>query len=197
MMRLAIASSGLGLVLVSTMLSGQQVPARNLHKEPPATKAHGGKPRPEYRPDYAQNKVEVINGATAHTVVFDEGHLASTPPGKEPAQKAVKGSAQTPTVAPSQVRVDVVNGMSSETEYFEWDPERQQGQPFGMEHARPVVVGIESSNTRIMGGNKHPLVVGIESIGSGEAAAQKSAPKLEYRLVPQPKRPPYRPFDSQ
>lgn len=194
-MRLAFACSFLALIIGASISFGQAL--RTSSQESLAAKGGSAKARREYRPEYAQNEIEVINGGTTHTVVFDEGRLASSPSEKAPPQNIRKDRAQPPTIAPFQLRVDVVNGMSSETQYFNWDPERQRELEGGAEHARPVVIGIESSNTRIMGGNKHPLVVGIESNEAREAVAQKSAPKLEYRLVPQPKRPLYRPFESQ
>jgi hypothetical protein len=195
-MRLAFASSCLTVILGAGIAFGQQPPGTGSHRSQ-MTQGENGKARREYRPEYAQNKIEVINGEATKTVVFDEANLARSSSEKAPPQDIRKRRALSTAVAPSPFRVEVVNGMSSETQYFDWDPERQQRLGGGGEHARPVVVGIESSNTRIMGGNKHPLVIGIESNGAGDAAAQKSATKLEYRLVPQPKRPPYWPFESQ
>jgi hypothetical protein len=179
-----------------TISFGQQAPATGSHKV--ATTRHKGeKARPEYRPAYSENKAEIINGSTTQTVVFDQELQASGSGEKPLPNAAAKGQTPAQAVAPSQIRVDVVNGRTIETQYFYWDPERQERDPFAVEDSPPVVIGIESSNTRTAGGNKHPVVVAIESSGPAGAIPQKSAPKLEYRLFPRPKRPPYQPTEKQ
>src|SRR5215469_4188841 len=136
-MRLAFASLCLALILGATVSFGQQAPATSSHKVP-ATGRKRGEPRPEYRPAYSENKAEIINGSKTQTVVFDQGLPASAPGEKPLPNTAAKGQTPTPPITSSQIRVDVVNGRTSETQYFYWDQERQEGDPFAVEHSPPV-----------------------------------------------------------
>ena len=91
-----------------------------------------------------------------------------------------------------QMKVEVVNGASSDTQYF------YAGDGLGTQNAaelkRPVVLGIQSSDTRVVGGNKHPVVTGITAVGPGDAKSVNSGgQKVTTEVAPKPKRPDYQP----
>lgn len=137
-----------------------------------------GAKRADYRPEFTQNSVEVINGDTTRKVVFAD----ETKPG-EPS----KG-------APSQLKVEVMNGNSTDTRYFYVDQNAPQMQAALNEPKQPVVVGIQSSDTRYVGGNKHPVVTGITEAQPGDAKSTSAGgQKLTNGVAPQPKRPEYDP----
>jgi S-adenosylhomocysteine hydrolase len=120
-----------------------------------------------------------MNGASTQKIVFhdDKGTSEST-----------KGT-RAGTNAPAPLRVEVVNGTASDTEYFYGDNGRQ-----GSDEKRPVVVAIQSSDTRVVGGNKHTVVTGITAVGRGDAkSANGSGQKVTAVVSPQPKRPEYQP----
>lgn len=137
---------------------------------------HGAK-RSAYRPEYTQNAVEVINGASTQKVVFHNGETTSR------SSKDSNGP----------MRVEVMNGTSADTQYF------AQGREMAgaVESNRPVVVGIQSSDTKVVGGNKHQVVTRITSSGSGSAKSATNGGDVVTKAVsPRPKRPAYQP-DSQ
>ena len=203
-MRLTFLNGILPLALVTTMLSEQQpIPpsvkqptqqsagknsaAPSAHAKVAQTKtvrrrvtrkrrakARRGSKRAAYRPEYTQNSVEVINGASTQKVVFHSDQAAS-------------GSAKN---APAPLKVEVLNGASTDTQYF------AQGQdvPVAPESKRPVVVGVQSSDTKVVGGNRHPVVTGITSSGTGSAkSAAGGGDSVTKGVAPQPKRPAYQP----
>lgn len=203
-MQLTLLKSSLPFVLAATLLSGQQgksVPAQqSAAKESPAaavqgksaqeTKAHPrlvrkrnrrashriGAKRAAYRPEYTEHSVEVINGSSTKQVVFNEE--------KRPAGNA-KGEA-------AQMKVEVVNGTSSDTQYFYAGS--GQGAQNAAESKRPVVVDVQSSDTRVAGGNKRPVVTGITAVGAGDAkSANSGGQKVTTGVAPKPKRPEYQP----
>ncbi len=206
-MRLTFVSCILSLAFVSTMLSGQQAqpPSTQQSTQQSAVKDSGapgaqtkvaqtkkaqhrvarkryskssrGAKRPAYRPEYTQNSVEVINGASTKKVVF-ESHE----------DVAASGSTKN---APAPLKVEVMNGTSMDTQYFY----AGNGQaPHGSTQKRPVVIGIQSADTRVAGGNKHPVVTGVTTAESGDAkSASGGGAKLTTGLAPQPKRPDYQP----
>jgi hypothetical protein len=208
MMRVTFASCILPLALVSAMALAQQTESRttvnvaqqvvtkygtaqNSHAKAAqtATPAHrstkGKHPkassrkrakRPAYRPEYAQNSVEVMNGASTQKVVFHDDN----------GSESTKGTAAG-TNAPAPLRVEVVNGTVSNTQYFYGDNGRQ-----GSNEKRPVVVAVQSSDTRSIGGNKHTVVTGITAVGRGDAkTVNGSGQKITAVVSPQPKRPEY------
>jgi len=204
-MRMTFASCILPLALVSPMAFGQQATppttvkvappvekksatAQNKHataaqttathhrstkgKHSKASSRKGGK-RPAYRPEYTQNSVEVMNGASTQKVVFHD-------------DRATSGSAKN---VPAPLKVEVVNGTASDTQYFYGDNGRQ-----GSDEKRPVVVAVQSSDTRFVGGNKHTVVTGITAVGRGDAkSANGVGQKVTAVVSPQPKRPEYQP----
>jgi hypothetical protein len=132
--------------------------------------------RNDYRPDYNQNAVEVMNGSSTSRVVFDDE----------------KNTPEAAKADPSQLKVEVVNGNSTDTRYFHLDENAQQTE--AAMSKQPVVVGIESSDTRFAGGNKNPVVTGITAAGQNDATKVRGGgQKLTNGVSPQPKRPPYEP----
>ena len=129
----------------------------------------------DYRPDYQQNAVEVMNGSSTQRVVFNDE--------EKPGESA--------KAEPSQLKVEVVNGTSTDTRYFYLDQNALQTE--AATARKPVVVGIESSDTRFAGGNKHPVVTGIETAGQDDATKVGGGQKLTNGVAPQPKRLPYEP----
>ena len=208
-MRRTFVSCTFALALVSTMLPGQEAkqPSTERSTQQSAAKDSGasgaqtraaqakktyhraarkqyskagkGAKRPAYRPEYTENSVEVINGASTKKVVFqsDKGTSAS-----ESAKNV-----------PTPLKVEVVNGTSTDTQYFYAGNAQTEAQQAG-ERNRPVVVAVLSSNTRFAGGNKHPVVTGITAAEAGDAkSAGGGGPKLATGIAPQPKRPDYQP----
>lgn len=201
-MRLTFVRWSLLLVLVS-MAAGQQLTPEAQHPakqaaaksstahdaqarnpqtrqtpHPSATKAHStarrNAARPAYRPEYTQNSVEVMNGASTQKVVF---HI------DEPATGLSKNN------APAPRRVEVVNGTSTDTQYFSADSAQQNSAP-----KEPVVLAVQSGDTRVVGGNKHPVVTGITTVQAGDArSASGGGQKLATKVAPQAKRPAYQP----
>jgi hypothetical protein len=208
-MRLTFVSCILSLALIATMSPGQQTknPSTPQATQQSAAKDSGaptaqmtvaqpkkthyrvtqkrysktasGAKRPAYRPEYAQNSVEVINGASTKKVVFQSDK-----------DVAADGSAKN---APAPLKVEVVNGTSMDTQYFYAGNGQELAQNEGAQR-RPVVIGILSSNTRIAGGNKHPVVTGIATAEPGDAKSTSGGGlKLATGVAPQPKRPDYLP----
>jgi len=143
--------------------------------------ARKGAKRPEYRPEYKENSVEVINGEATKKVVFQDEHATASTKNVPRALKNV----------PSPMKVEVVNGSSSDTQYFYGNGQDEQ-----IEAARnqPVVIGVQSSNTRTAGGNKHPVVKRVNSAGTGAAEpASGGGPPMTNSVSPRPKRPEYQP----
>ena len=138
------------------------------------TSGRKGAKRREYRPEYTQNSVEVMNGASTQKVVFESN--------KDATAKGLKN-------VPVPLKVEVVNGTSTDTQYFYGDNGRQES-----DEKRPVVVGVQSSDTRAVGGNKHPVVTGITAVEAGDAkSASGGGQKVATVISPKPKRPEYQP----
>lgn len=141
--------------------------------------ARKGAKRRAYRPEYADNTVEVINGSSTNKVVFHNEPAAKASNKKLPA--ALKD-------VPQPMKVEVVNGNSTDTQYFYGN-----GQETAIRNAS-VVVGIQSSDTRTVGGNKRPVVTNVNSAGSGDAKSTDSGGQPVTKDVsPHPKRPVYQP----
>ena len=122
------------------------------------------------RPEYAGNTAEVINGSETRRVTFEN---------PKPANEETQG----------QLKVEVVNGTSTDTRYF-----YNSGEESAAVRNEPVVIGVQSSNTRMAGGDKNPVVTGITSVGSGESKnAGNSGTPVTKSVSPRPKRPAYQP----
>jgi len=145
--------------------------ARNRHGK--SSHRRGAK-RAAYRPEFKENSVEVINGASTKHVVFNED--------KKPAESGKEQS--------SQMKVEVVNGTSADTQYF-YAGNRVPGTA---QSTRPVVVDVQSSDTRAVGGNKRRVVTGITAVGPTDAKSTDSGGQnVTTGVSPQPKRPVYQP----
>ena len=148
---------------------------RAVRKKYSSRRRHAGR-RAEYRPEYSQNSVEVMNGASTQKVVFHDD---------EPAKGSRKNA------GPAPMKVEVVNGTSRDTQYFAAGQGTGQSNP--AEHKQPVVVAIQSSDTRVVGGNKHPVVTGITAVQPGSAKRASGGQNGTTGISPQPKRPAYQP----
>jgi hypothetical protein len=133
-----------------------------------------GAKRRVYRREYNQNSVEVMNGASTQKVVFHDS---------EPASGRGKDR------LPAPLKVEVVNGTSTDTQYFAAGQAVQQNRS----EAHPVVVAIQSSDTRVVGGNKHPVVTGITAVEPGRAKSASGGQTVMTGISPRPKRPEYKP----
>ena len=143
--------------------------------------ARKGAKRVAYRPEYNENSVEVINGDATKKVVF-QGEQPGAP--EKNASRAMKN-------VPPPVKVEVVNGTSTDTQYFYGKGQDEQIEAM---LNKPVVVGVQSSDTHVMGGSKHPVVMRVNSAGSGDArSARGSGQPITNRVMPRPKRPVYQP----
>ena len=119
----------------------------------------------------SQMDVTVINGAQPLHVCIDESKLG---------QVEAKAT-------PGQMKVDVINGSATDTQYFS-----DQNQEAA--HNQSVVVGVQSSDTRFAGGNKNPVVTGVTSSSSVDAkSASRGGQPVAKQISPQSKRPAYAP----
>lgn len=119
----------------------------------------------------SQMEVTVINGAQPLHVCMDK----SNPEAKE--SKAT----------PGQLKVEVINGPSTDTQYFS-DKNQETA------HNQPVVVGVESSDTRFAGGNKKQVVTAVTSSSTVDAKSTSSGGQpVTKQVSPRPKRPVYEP----
>lgn len=201
MRRQAFISRWLAMVLAMFSLAAgaQQMPAApapqplpratsSLHAgtaQPRSTATHSRHNRPRYagsgkrmayRPAFHNHSVQIINGSTTQNVVLKD----------DPKTDAeTKGQS-------AQMKVEVLNGTQKDTQYFL----RNDDQP-GADAVRlkqPVVVGIQSSDTRFAGGNKNPVVTGITASGSSDARSiGNGGQKVTTGVAPKPKRPDYQP----
>lgn len=144
------------------------------------TSSHKGK-RPAYRPEYGENSVEVINGDATKKIVFHDEQAAAT---TKSATKAMKNA------PPPPLKVEVMNGGSTDTQYFSRSGQDEQ---MAAARNRPVVIGVESSNTRTAGGNKHPVVTSVNSAGTVDATPASGGQPAANTVSPHPKRPVYQP----
>jgi hypothetical protein len=143
------------------------------------SRKHKGAKRAQYRPDYHENSVQVINGDATKQVVFHDDKAEAAP------KRNVRASSKK---APAPMKVEVLNGTSTDTQYFYDNGQNQQ------ETARnqAVVVGVQSSDTRTAGGNKNPVVTGVTSSGTGYAkSASSGGQPVAKQVSPRPKRPAY------
>jgi hypothetical protein len=88
------------------------------------------------------------------------------------------------------MKVEVLNGASTDTQYFYDDGKKQQEAP----QNRAVVVGVQSSDTRMAGGNRNPVVTGVTASGTGDAkSASNGGQPVTKQVSPRPRRPAYQP----
>ena len=119
----------------------------------------------------SQIGLDVINGAQVRHVCMDK----------------VASAGNEPKPVPGQMKVDVINGSATDTQYFS-DKNQETA------HNQPVVVDVESSDTRFAGGNKHAVVTGVTSSSSVDAKSASNGGQAVTRQVsPRPKRPAYEP----
>jgi hypothetical protein len=119
----------------------------------------------------SQIAVDVIMGTQARHVCLDKARLA--------------GEEAEPT--PGQLKVEVINGPSTDMQYFS-DKNQETA------HNQPVVVGVESSDTRFAGGNRNPVVTAVTSSSSVDATSVSSGGQpVTKQVSPRPKRPAYEP----
>ena len=71
------------------------------------------------------------------------------------------------------LKVEVVNGTALDTQYF-----CGNNAQMGSNEKHPVVIGVQSSDTRVAGGNKHPVVTGITMAGQVMRKAPVAAGKM-------------------
>jgi hypothetical protein len=186
----------LPLVLAPLMLAGQQAQSPTKHnpaqtsaaKQASSTTPHKAATRRGRRyhsrkvaarksakraglcPD-SQMDVTVINGAQPLHVCMDKAKLA----------------AEEAKAAPRQMKVEVINGSATDTQYFS-DKNQETA------HNQPVVVGVQSSDTRFAGGNKNRVVTGVTSSSSVDAkSASNGGQPVAKQVSPRPKRPAYQP----
>ena len=134
--------------------------------------------RAAYRPEYAKNSVEVINGSSTQKVQFNDEEKSS--------KQSKRG--------PSQLKVEEVNGNATSTRYFYVDKNQPPQQQVAAGPKKRVVVGVQSSDTRFAGGNKHPVVTAITDAGPSDATSTSaSGEKLTTGVAGRPKRAPYQP----
>jgi len=120
-----------------------------------------------------------MNGDSTQKVVFNNDQASSG------ARKNAAAGENTP----APLKVEVVNGTASDTQYFYANRGLQ-----GSNEKWPVVVAVQSSDTRFVGGNKHIVVTGITAVGRGDAkTANGSGQRVTAVVSPQPKRPEYQP----
>lgn len=126
--------------------------------------------RPEYRSASTKMPVDVIIGNTKRRVMFD---------------RLQPSGAQTPS---GQLKVEVINGASTDMQYFD------NGQEQTVARNQTVVIGIQSSDTRFAGGNKHTVVTAVNSGGPTDAKTESSGGEpVTKSISPRPKRPIYQP----
>jgi|KBSSwiStaDraftv2_1062776.scaffolds.fasta_scaffold382113_2 hypothetical protein len=118
----------------------------------------------------SQFSADVIMGNEVRHVCLDKSQLA--------------GNA--PKTAPGQMKVDVINGSATDTQFFS-DKNQESA------HNQAVVVDVQSSDTRFAG-KKTPVVTGVTSSSSVDATSVSSGGQAVTKQVsPRPKRPAYEP----
>jgi hypothetical protein len=119
----------------------------------------------------SQIPVDVIMGTQVRHVCLDKAKLAG----------------QEGKPAPGQLKVEVINGLSTDMQYFS-DKNQESA------HNQPVVVGVESSDTRFAGGNRNPVVTAVTSSSSVDATSVSNGGQpVTKQISPRPKRPVYEP----
>ena len=115
--------------------------------------------------------VDVINGEETRHVVLDKASMAEAPS----------------KTRSRQMKVEIINGSTTGTQVFSNNNKESA-------HNQPVVVGVQSSDTRFAGGNRSPVVTGVTS-GSTVDAKPTSAggQPVARQISPRPKRPAYTP----
>lgn len=115
--------------------------------------------------------VDVINGGEMHHVVLDKSFTAD-----------VRGRSKS-----KEMKVEIINGSTTGTQVFSNNNQETA-------HNQPVVVDVQSSDTRFAGGNKSPVVTGVTSSSTVDAkSASTGGPPVARQVSPRPKRPQYAP----
>ena len=115
--------------------------------------------------------VDVITGSGTRRVLLDK---------EEPGAQQTKAK-------PGQMKVEVINGSSTDTQYFSDKNEETV-------RNQPVVVGVQTSDTRFAGSNKNPVVTGVTSSSTVDAkTASAGGQPVTRQVSPRPKRPAYEP----
>lgn len=115
--------------------------------------------------------VDVINGEETRHVVLDQASMAAAPS----------------KTRSRQMKVEIINGSTTGTQVFSNNNQETA-------HNQPVVVGVQSSDTRFAGGNKNPVVTGVTSSSSVDAkSASTGGQPVARQISPRPKRPAYTP----
>ena len=115
--------------------------------------------------------VDVIQGGELRHVVLDE----STTAGASSNERS------------GQMKVQVINGSATDTQYFSGKTEENV-------RNQPVVVSVQSSETRFAGGNKSPVVTGVTSSSTVDAKSTSTGGQpVAKQVSPRPKRPAYAP----
>jgi hypothetical protein len=168
---------------VARVASNKSATSHRANKKHAKAAKHKAAKRPAYRPEYSRNSVEVINGNSTKNVVFQN----------EQQTALAANSAATPRNArrPSPMKVEVMNGSTTDTQYFYGNGGDEQ---VAAVRNQPVVIGVQSSNTRVAGPNRHAVVTGVASAGTVDAKATSSGgQRVTNTVSPRPKRPPYQP----
>jgi hypothetical protein len=176
MMRLVATCLGISLVFAPLTVAGQQAqPTTSKTPEQRATTSHRGQSRKAAAAEKGalhcqppEIPVDVINGARVLHTCFDP---------RLPAEETKS--------APGQLAVEVINGSTENTQFFYGNGRDEQIEAM---LNKPVVVGVQSGDTRTMGGNRQPLVTRVNSAGTGSYGQP-----VTNRISPRPKRPAYQP----
>ena len=188
-----LTSVCLPLVLAPLLLAGEQTPTTGAQKpaQPsaakqttslaPHKKATRHRRRHHARTAAARKSathaeknaipVDVIQGGELRHVVLDE----STTAGASSNERS------------GQMKVQVINGSATDTQYFSGKTEENV-------RNQPVVVSVQSSETRFAGGNKSPVVTGVTSSSTVDAKSTSTGGQpVAKQVSPRPKRPAYAP----
>ena len=184
----------LSLVLAPLMLAGQQAQPTKTQKSSAADSAR--KPSPpaphktvtKHRKRHHARKAAVRKSVKRAGLCPDSQFAATVINSTEVHQVCLdKTSLQKSQAATGKMKVDIINGSSTDTQYFS-----DKNQETARNQA--VVVGVQSSDTRFAGGNKNSVVTGIVSSSTVDAKAASSGGEGVTRQVsPRPKRPSYQP----
>ena len=155
----------------------------------------------------AGTSVEIINGSEKSTVILNDQQSTGPAPAKTLHKRGAKSLRESSEgTDPSVTTVEIINGSEREIRTLNdtsYETSRQRG---AHRNTQPVVVAIVSSDTRRVGINRRPVVIGIESAGpddlkaspiaNGSESTAKSNQKSDLVVIgiaPRLKRPPYQP----
>lgn len=155
----------------------------------------------------AGTSVEIINGSEKSTAILNDQQSTGPAPAKTLHKRGAKSLRESSEgTDPPVTTVEIING--SEREFRTLNDTSYETARQGSAHrnTQPVVVAIVSSDTRRVGINRRPVVIGIESAGpddlkaspiaNGSESTAKSNQKSDLVVIgiaPRLKRPPYQP----